>query len=433
METITGEDLPYVVIGRGAAAVVNLATLPTEVRQRRLVVIGDTDPWSLTEDCDMGQWPKYLSLPGFENKPTALSSDRWQRSQEFAGITALELKRLKNLYRHLTIDPGSVTNISGLPGANFAIEMKPIGSPAEDPPVTIRATHVDICTGPGRPEWPRWASDFTPPSSNPNLVVAGDGYRRTNCPLPAGPDAWVVVYGGSGTAAWCAERALDRGKRVLWMARSGFDLALISDRNADILKKDGDRHVPLKDRLWLCRGEITHLAIAGQEQLSLASTGRKWIGRSGKEEDPLATFFDQLVIAVGQVESVKPLLDGELSKRLKILTKPPGSPEEIPEFDLGRATRDRRLRLLGAAGISKQKDIVDRDSYDACERTLHPQAHGTPNFPVATHRIAWANGRTAASLELASPKELALLVSAPRRREIIENRKTGKVGGAAGR
>lgn len=92
----------YVIVGCGAAAVVNHSTLRQSqagwdrIGDLPVIHVGFDDPWKHYRDHDMGQFANLLHLPGYRRDPTINKEDQTlpRRAERFAADTAEEWKQL---------------------------------------------------------------------------------------------------------------------------------------------------------------------------------------------------------------------------------------------------------------------------------------------------------------------------------------------------
>lgn len=155
------QETNYVVLGRGFAATVNLATLRskwgrarTEWSQNtlRLIVVGHDDPWLHYVGHNMNQEVELLTLPGYARRPPLpqpAPQQRWLNSRVFSDHNKQEQARKiggKGEIFAQRIDLRSgVKSISVRPkkgNDRYLLHLQD-GS-------TLRANRVDICTGTGQ-------------------------------------------------------------------------------------------------------------------------------------------------------------------------------------------------------------------------------------------------------------------------------------------
>jgi len=189
----------YVVIGRGAASAVNLATLlqspaaaprlahPKEPAERlKIHLVGLPDPWETYHAHGMGQPPHLLCLPGFAKKPMpgARTIRSGMHSQDFSAITHEQMDAMikqAKITTHTAWVPIIQPQLPGGGGAVIKPELLdklekeglvvgslkgllaldyPVGFPAYRLVLVnptgecslLYAHKIDICTGVGRPQ-----------------------------------------------------------------------------------------------------------------------------------------------------------------------------------------------------------------------------------------------------------------------------------------
>lgn len=196
---------------------------------------------------------------------------------------------------------------------------------------------MDLCVGEGLPELPsklkHLASGplrhFQEPSQDFRLVVAGDDFCREHTLLPGDKNCVSGVYGGSGTAAWCVERARDAGREVVWFAKETMARALGSVRNHELADPGTG---PKRPRLTMAVHHLlTGLELderagkADQPQFQPNPRGRVF---GARKEFPSS--LAQLVMATGHEDPAARLLHPSLQP-LKYVSHPKG-----PGFFLAR-------------------------------------------------------------------------------------------------
>ncbi|MBV9878847.1 MAG: hypothetical protein JO180_00040 [Gemmatirosa sp.] len=128
---------------------------------------------------------------------------------------------------------------------------------------SFTATQVVIASGPGGARVP----DVANPSN-----IAGATHLRAGQIVDANSYLWeaqparqtVCVEGGSATASWCVQRAIERNARaVLWVSRSGFLAANPAGRNSETIQQ-AIRHG------WMRVGRVERIAVSSLVPLGSA-------------------------------------------------------------------------------------------------------------------------------------------------------------------
>ncbi|HMS43426.1 MAG TPA: hypothetical protein PKE69_24565, partial [Pyrinomonadaceae bacterium] len=191
-------DVYYVIVGRGPAAIINHTTLrQTEFGKKRIaglpvMHVGFANPWTKYMHHGMGQPPYLLNLPGFEKHPSLDAiHDAGLDSKHFGQCVEDEYKRLEERYKGKVLtreewvvwiqtwkrEPlgtdteeelgkdGMKLDFRDLIAEKLCEEfqskvaryrllvMKPNSANElkKEDLSFIYASHIDICTGPGRP------------------------------------------------------------------------------------------------------------------------------------------------------------------------------------------------------------------------------------------------------------------------------------------
>lgn len=265
----------YVVIGRGAAATINLCTLLQASKgnerlahpdnadvQLRIRLVGLPDPWASYHPHGMGQPPHLLALPGFRRKPDTMSSmiRSGMHSREFSQITHLTLEHAEKMGDIIThvgwapfiqtrqpsggavaIDPAlieslkkeglRVTKLEGLLAQDYPKEYplyRVVVIDNRGDASFLYAHKIDICTGWGRPanEPRHGAATFEGRTQlwRPDYEWSYDTKNRCMLTGPEGlcsSTAWnatdrVCVWGAGGIGLNMIERAEDVGCYIDW-------------------------------------------------------------------------------------------------------------------------------------------------------------------------------------------------------------------------
>lgn len=264
----------YVVLGRGAAATVNLCTLlqsPAGKLRRahpdnpdqplRIRVIGLHDPWGIYHPHGMGQPPHLLCMPGFSRKPRpgARTIRSGMHSRDFAEITEKSLDHAVSMGDALwlpawvpfiqTRDPGggaiaidtglidaleaeglSVNKLKALLASDYPKEFplyRLVRIDRDGDCSLLYAHKIDICTGLGRPQ--NEVALKTTDDARTQLWRPDYTWDRATCnrPMVTGPEAlmsttrWdrahrICVFGAGGIGLNMIERAEDVGCHIDW-------------------------------------------------------------------------------------------------------------------------------------------------------------------------------------------------------------------------
>jgi len=279
----------YVIVGCGAAAVVNHTTLrQTEFGWNRIdrlpvVHLGFEDPWKHYRNHQMGQIANLLQLPGFHRSPFSngenLTQPRW--SQNFAADVAAEWKDLGRAVpfgwvpawlaliqaRDKPVDYSSaklkaLKDEMGLTWSQCETLLK-LPFPAEYPPYRLLAIDqtglprllyagkVDVCTGNGRPRisFPKrteatktyGARPWQPPESweptfRRRTLLSGLEALCQETEWPA--DEHICVIGSGGVGVNMVEIAQETsGVSIDWLASGTTHLdSFFNPRNDPLLK-----------------------------------------------------------------------------------------------------------------------------------------------------------------------------------------------------
>jgi hypothetical protein len=279
----------YVIVGRGAAAVVNHSTLQQcdEGRDRLgglpVINVGMPDPWLHYYPHGMGQPPFLLSMPGYRDpvRPDADLINGGTRSTVFADKTAGELERLGNAHqayvvtgwvasvkaRDVALHQDDINELTALGldadplrqvfNANYPNTYPPfkvlvIGG--DKRPQIIFAQKVDLCSGGGwmrlMPGLPAADADAIRPSpwiqtsnwddatKRRKVVVGIDGLTRHTI---WDSDTRICVYGSGGIGMNQIERAADDDTIFVdWIPRNTLHDTFVLPRNDNVLKHPND-------------------------------------------------------------------------------------------------------------------------------------------------------------------------------------------------
>lgn len=261
----------YVIIGRGFAGTLNLATMLRTphglalLRQHQVVIYGGLDPWNYYRRHEMNQEREVLTLPGFESQLPEQEIDvnyckllhegfpsrgvPYVISSDFGLATQKECRALRHEAEakgvDVRIEREVVESITRDEAKNkFVVNLR--GGK------TLLAQYVDICAGPGQsrvlgasgdrglemPQSLRREYEEPPMDSSAHYaprIVAASEYTRENVDTP--PGAIVLVQGAGPAAGQGVEEAFRMGaKEVLWVAGSGVHhSAFIPNKRIDFL------------------------------------------------------------------------------------------------------------------------------------------------------------------------------------------------------
>jgi hypothetical protein len=225
----------YVIIGCGVTAAVDYTTLlaaPLDPFQGyEVLFIGQPEPWGEYKPLPMGQWPTILATPSFQGQLHSVSQNEFAPSAEFSTCIDDQWTWLYS-QRPFRYSPGLVTSITSHPSQpGFEVTWEEQGSN-----LRVHAAYLDICGGPG-PSRRLCQNQVAPtlwPYPRSPLLETGESYLNKTASL-AKPGERVGVIGGGPTAAWCVERALANGNRVLWVSNESLNPAFVSSRRNDAL------------------------------------------------------------------------------------------------------------------------------------------------------------------------------------------------------
>lgn len=296
LNTARQKHHPYVIIGCGAAAIVNHTTLrqtkwgQDRVGNSRIIHVGFEDPWSHYNRHEMGQFPQLLGLPGYQARPGVLDdTTEPYTSTKFGQNTADELTRLKaryvldqkvleiHPYCVAVIQPRGVTVqdslIAALVKEGLDLDALQLRLAEEHPDTFGRyrilmvdtlgqmswgyARYVDICTGAGKARaaeervlgtdlyeqmrtriWQpveSWTGDLAHFTTRKILTGTEALYRET---IWDGADERYCVMGGGGVGVNMVERSQDgrREKWVDWLASGTLHASFAIGRNDILLR-----------------------------------------------------------------------------------------------------------------------------------------------------------------------------------------------------
>ncbi len=264
----------YVVIGRGAASAVNLATLlqspaaaprlahPKEPAERlKIHLVGLPDPWETYHAHGMGQPPHLLCLPGFAKKPMpgARTIRSGMHSQDFSAITHEQMDAMikqAKITTHTAWVPIIQPQLPGGGGAVIKPELLdklekeglvvgslkgllaldyPVGFPAYRLVLVnptgecslLYAHKIDICTGVGRPQNEvalrttdealsrLWRPPYDWDDGTKNRVMV-TGPEALCISTRWKPTDRICVFGAGGIGLNMVERAEDVGCYLDW-------------------------------------------------------------------------------------------------------------------------------------------------------------------------------------------------------------------------
>ncbi len=144
-DQLRSTEWDLVVIGRGYSALVNCMTrYHTGKLPPKTLLVGKGDPWSKYADHPMGQHAPLLALPGYpeESQPRSEPREEFLSSAKFAEYNRKQAAFLQtkgvSFATCLIEDPLQYLQNQWLLTLN-----------RDGNPVTVRANHVDVCTGPG--------------------------------------------------------------------------------------------------------------------------------------------------------------------------------------------------------------------------------------------------------------------------------------------
>lgn len=287
----TPVEVYYVIIGRGPMAVVNHLTLRADrsnerrIGDREVMHIGFPNPWPKYFEHGLGQPNHLLSFPSFDNDTmtSGRSKDDGLNSHHFGERVDAEFdtlnvpaQRIKQKWVALIQARGENNTLSEQsfkderPSAAAARrEINIVAAtpwpPGVDAPYRlclydaqnrtelVYASHIDICTGPGRPrvapvrgqtpEDPQMANARTPPWITPEEWDETDRNRKVMNGVDAIRDEvrWastdrVCITAGGGVGLNAAEKARDAEACADWFGRTGLTPILLNPRNRTFLQ-----------------------------------------------------------------------------------------------------------------------------------------------------------------------------------------------------
>ena len=388
----------------------------------------------------MGQWPTLLTLPGFQNKPTSISRCDNFGSAEFADLNDREWNQL------ISARPVYHTNAKVVTIASTPARPHPYQLSLADG-TTARAECVDICGGPGQAlglSTPAVVdssldSEFTAGKglvwSWPRLL-SGEMYLSQPTNRRTTPGS-VCVVGGGPTAAWCVQRAQSLGDSVVWLAQETLNGAFVSSRRNDGLLQgpvtrklvNGEYVVDsalLPSSMTTVFGEgvdVSSVAVDPSNQVEVNFVpvqpwAPQFTNHSGHISAP-SIIVDQVIVAIGQAtEDKHPQSWASMVKAL-LAKSPDHFIEGREKRVVGLQSKDKKLRVLGAAALSHpdlKKEWKDqRTPSNVFFRSLVDQARVPNGITLAALTIAEANnfwpGTVNDNLNTAGLKDLENLTS----------------------
>lgn len=239
-----------VIIGQGTANEVFRATLSNDDGYDN-VILGPRGLWAvLPGGHRMGQTPHALQLPGQPVPAHSTASGQTPLGlQSFLdvntyqqGLLALSQRndRRQGTIREVIADKNRI-QLDNVVATNVAAGFRDgqIRVTTNLPAVQFLADQVVIANGIGPQQRP------APPQGVHGVPNTGLGYPQLiegidylNSPPPYGRE--VAVFGGSATAAWVADEAIRRSRKLLWFTRPGGSefrgCTLPGDRNFIVLQ-----------------------------------------------------------------------------------------------------------------------------------------------------------------------------------------------------
>jgi hypothetical protein len=340
-----------IIIGAETSAVEYFNTLTKEDWQRitgkespRVVVIGQRELWSHMEpNLQMGQPEHLLSLSG-HNIPEY--STEFMRAGNYVA-------NIENVRSNMSIFPYIVSSIEkSQESKKYRIKMQNM---------IFSTDKVIIATGPGpaRQRENITVSQETAEIKTPyKKVISGSEYIKESAVLaPLGSK--IAIEGGSATAAWAYEKALQFGYSpadIYWFTDSCFETAFPSgERNRYVQRiSEGKRYAGRSLAQGLIVEDKVHLFF---------------------EDDPEVHVFDQYIVAIG-ADIKKPsgawsILPEEIRDKLEAIHDINGYFYDDKESTIiGLASDDKSLLVVGAAAYNllkarSQIDNVKRGSSTA--------------------------------------------------------------------
>lgn len=190
----------YVIIGRGFAATVDLATLQSTWGRSRvgdlsIVFIGYPDPWLDYVSHNMNQEPELLILPGYKTYPVYAGdqpNERWLNSRAFANCNTAEMLRLQaevyesDLKGFRDYHWSSVRIVqAGVKKIDRITDYYRIYLDGEEEP--LRAEKIDICSGTGQ----QLISDTTTVDRGYGVDMTNALWLEYQSPGPVDGGAWT--------------------------------------------------------------------------------------------------------------------------------------------------------------------------------------------------------------------------------------------------
>lgn len=293
-------DVYYVIIGKGPMAVVNHITLRADRSERdrigdKIVMhIGFPNPWPHYFKHGLGQPNHLLSFPGFNNREMTEGgrdtvTDSGLDSIHFGNRVTAEYvacnmdhrtvdrrKWVALIQKRDTVPEGDAAIGRETGGTDVLAEINEKADAAwppfgEDPPdyrlflydpqgdagnriELVYASHIDICTGPGRPivypasgqratEDQQIVQARTPPWVDPDDWTDVQKGRKTMNGVDAirNEVTWdaserICITAGGGVGLNAAEKARNAGAPADWFGRTGLTPILLNPRNRTFLQ-----------------------------------------------------------------------------------------------------------------------------------------------------------------------------------------------------
>ncbi len=464
--------LPYVIIGRGFAATLNLVTLlksPWGLKRlggRPVIFIGYPDPWMSYIGHNMNQEVELLTLPGFKNRPAvpgALEDKRWLRSGIFAGLTESEMGEIKKACGTKIYFRTAV--VKTIKKVELVYEIELVEGDK------IKAAKVDICVGTGQAGL-KGDITFVPKElkegyENPMKVdaegkfeqqprvFAAEQYVRSNVKAAILGGRSVCFHGASPASIQALEHALgldgevaDPSERVdeafiYATTGTGMNEGFLPGGRLDDLARTIDgkplpkRHdtatlgklKPGLQGIWFGEDgyKITKIEEGETVKAFLRVTfapGKRLVdaetdvdGGPSAPTKYITGLYDQVVIGSGRLRDAYKLLDASLIEGLKFVDTGhdfPVAAECDPDADVGGG-----IRLLGAAGLNYIYTARnEKTKLDAYQSSFPCQARvNCEGVTLAAVTIAYANryfllegGKCNYNVNTASAEDLKLIL-----------------------
>jgi len=417
----------YVIVGMGVSALTDHLTLratlfgKARLAGRRILHVGNIDPWQQYAPLEMGQWAALLTLPGFRHRASGRSDYGFLPSRDFSEVSRRQWHDLANENSFFAL-PGKVTEMKKTDAGIVLTVLRPSGTTQ-----TITSHNVDVCAGPGPA---RRENSIVPDATLrqeyetavstvrqwPRLVT-GDAFLMNSTQLPANGGT-IAVIGGGPTAAWCVERAEANGCPVWWVARESLHPAFLSSGRNDRLAQGPLRRSRVNgiyavdaDCLLYPRGVGTTF-VEGLEVVSIAPTSNQNVNvtfransdarfRFGDAERiehslPTAHEFHQVVLAIGLLQHSQPGSWPHILEEFLKESKGRYLLKDRLDRVIGLELADGAVRVLGAAALSfpevsrewRQKGTPSYDYF----QSLVEQCRDPAGAMLSTSLIAEANG-----------------------------------------